>query len=91
MRGGGRRSDLMLKHDIVLLSHLNNGLNLYRFTYNGDTKPYVGVIAQEVQQIRPDAVERGSVGYLRVRYEKIGVKFESYSRWLSEREALPPH
>jgi hypothetical protein len=49
-RGGGRRSDIMLKHDIVLLSHLENGLNVYRFTYNGSTKPYVGVMAQEVQQ-----------------------------------------
>ena len=82
-RGGGRRSDLMLKHDIVLLSHLDNGLNVYRFSYNGSTKPYVGVIAQEVQQVRPDAVERDSDGYLRVHYKKLGMKFRSYQQWLA--------
>ena len=47
--GGGRRSDLALKHDIVLLGHLDNGLGFYRFSYLGSAKAYVGVIAQEVQ------------------------------------------
>jgi len=86
--GRGRRSDIMLKHDIVLLSHLRNGLNVYRFTYNGSTKPYVGVIAQEVQQIWPDAVERGSDGYLRVHYEKLGIKFQSYEQWLASHDRV---
>jgi hypothetical protein len=86
--GRGRRSDIMLKHDIVLLSHLRNGLNLYRFTYNGSTKPYVGVIAQEVRQIWPDAVERGNDGYLRVHYEKLGIKFQSYEQWLASHGSM---
>jgi hypothetical protein len=43
--GGGRRSDIALKHDIVLLGHLDNGLGFYRFSYNGSHKAYVGVIA----------------------------------------------
>jgi len=86
--GRGRRSDIMLKHDIVLLSHLSNGLNVYRFTYNGSTKPYVGVLAQQVQQIRPDAVERGSDGYLRVHYEKLGIKFQSYEQWLASHDRV---
>src|SRR6516225_2956568 len=42
-RGGGRRSDIALKHDIVLLGQLNNGLGFYRFAYNGSSKAYVGV------------------------------------------------
>ena len=29
---------------------ISNGLGLYRFSYNGSNKPYVGVMAQEVQQ-----------------------------------------
>src|SRR5215207_5416005 len=33
--GGGRRSDIRLKHDIVLLGHLPNGLGYYRFSYKG--------------------------------------------------------
>jgi hypothetical protein len=60
-RGGGRRSDLRLKHEITLLGHLNNGVGFYRFIYNGGRKAYVGVIAQEVQTVMPDAVARGRV------------------------------
>src|SRR5262249_33974532 len=47
--GGGRRSDVRLKHDIAFLGRLDNGIGLYRFTYNGEVKAYVGVMAQEVQ------------------------------------------
>ena len=81
---------MMLKHDISLLGHLDNGLGFYRFSYNGSDEAYVGVIAQEVQQAMPDAVVRGSDGYLRVYYDELGVKFESYGRWLGS-GALVPH
>jgi hypothetical protein len=37
----------------------------------------------------PQAVERGADGYLRVHYEKVGVKFESYRRWLESGSHLP--
>jgi hypothetical protein len=81
--GGGRRSDVALKHDIALVGRLPNGLGLYRFQYYGSSRTYVGVIAQEVQQIRPDAVTRGADGYLRVFYGKLGVPFQTYEQWLS--------
>ncbi len=80
--GGGRRSDIRLKHDIALLGRLDNGLGIYRFSYNGSNKVYVGVLAQEVMGIRPDAAVVGPDGYLRVYYEKLGVKFETYHEWL---------
>jgi hypothetical protein len=79
--GGGRRSDIRLKHDIVLVGHLDNGLGLYRFAYNGGAKAYVGVMAQEVEQVRPDAVLRGADGYLRVRYDRLGLAFRTYDQW----------
>ena len=88
-RGGGRRSDLNLKHDVVLLGRLDNGLGYYRFAYNGSDKAYVGVIAQEVQVVRPDAVTRGSDGYLRVYYERLGLKFRTYDNWTASGAALP--
>jgi hypothetical protein len=81
-RGGGRRSDVRLKHDIALLGSLDNGLGFYRFSYNGNRKAYVGVMAQEVQRVMPEAVVRGSDGYLRVYYDKLGLKVESYSHWI---------
>ena len=87
--GGGRRSDLALKHDVVLLGRLDNGLGYYRFSYLGSDKAYVGVIAQEVRQVMPQAVERGSDGYLRVHYEKLGIPFSSYKKWLAAGAHLP--
>jgi hypothetical protein len=87
--GGGRRSDIALKHDITLIGHLDNGLGFYRFSYNGSDKAYVGVMAQEVQTVRPDAVVRGRDGYLRVFYDKLGVKFETYNRWIASGARIP--
>jgi hypothetical protein len=86
---GGRRSDILLKHDITLLGHLDNGLGFYRFSYNGSDKAYVGVMAQEVQQVMPTAVVRGPDGYLRVYYEKLGLKIESYSHWIRAGAQIP--
>jgi hypothetical protein len=98
MHGGGgrgaRRSDLALKHDVVLLGRLENGLGFYRFSYNGGDKAYVGVIAQEVQTIIPDAVVPGPDGYLRVFYDKLGVPFQTYDRWIASGARIPsriPH
>lgn len=87
--GGGRRSDIALKHDIVLLGHLANGLGYYRFSYNGDDRAYVGVMAQEVQAVVPKAVVRGQDGYLRVYYDKLGVKFQTYEQWIASGARVP--
>jgi hypothetical protein len=87
--GGGRRSDLALKHDVVLLGHLDNGLGYYRFSYIGSHKAYVGVIAQEVESVMPEAVTRGRDGFLRVYYEKLGLTFRSYSDWLAGGARIP--
>jgi hypothetical protein len=88
-RGGGRRSDITVKHDIAYLGQLDNGLGFYRFTYNGSDKAYVGVMAQEVQVIRPDAVSRDAAGILRVHYDRLGVRFQTYDRWLREGAHVP--
>ena len=89
-RGGhGRRSDIALKHDIVLLGHLNNGLGFYRFSYNGSDRAYVGVIAQEVQSVMPAAVTRGRDGYLRVYYSQLGLQFQSYEQWVASGAKIP--
>jgi hypothetical protein len=87
--GGGRRSDVTLKHDITLLGQLDNGLGFYRFSYNGSDKPYVGVMAQEVQVVMPDAVSRGRDGTLRVHYEMLGLKFQTYDQWIGSGARVP--
>jgi hypothetical protein len=47
------------------------------------------VIAQEVQHVAPQAVIRGPDGYLRVNYDRLGVKFESYREWLGSGAKIP--
>lgn len=88
-RGGGRRSDLRLKHDVTYLGQIGDGIGFYRFVYNGGSKAYVGVIAQEVQAVMPGAVTRGADGYLQVYYDKLGLKFETYDAWLASGAELP--
>ncbi len=78
---GAILSDVRLKHDIVLLKRLDNGIGLYRFRYNWSDRLYVGVMAQEVEAIRPDAVTRGADGYLRVTYGRLGLRFMTWSEW----------
>lgn len=87
--GGRRRSDLRLKHDIVLLGRLDDGLGYYRFVYNGGHTAYVGVMAQEVEGVAPEAVARGADGYLRVSYDLLGLPFETYDQWVATGAHLP--
>jgi hypothetical protein len=73
----------------VLLGELDSGLGFYRFSYNGRSKAYVGVIAQDVQAVMPQAVARDRDGYLRVFYDKLGVTFETYDRWIASGARIP--
>jgi endosialidase-like protein len=87
--GSGRRSDIRLKHDILMLARLDNGLGFYRFSYNGSRKAYVGVMAQEVRAVMPEAVVRGSDGYLRVYYKRLGLRMQSWNAWVASGQKKP--
>ena len=87
--GGGRRSDITFKHDIVLLGHLTNGIGYYRFSYNGSDRAYVGVIAQDVQTVMPKAVVRDRDGSLRVFYDRLGIRFQTYEEWIASGARVP--
>ena len=87
--GGARRSDMRLKHDIVLLGRLDDGLGYYRFVYNGGHTAYVGVMAQEVRTIMPEAVTMDADGYMRVSYDLLGLPFETYKQWIATGARLP--
>jgi hypothetical protein len=58
---------MRFKHDIVLLRRLDDDLGYYRFVYNGGHTAFVGLMAQEVQRVAPEAVTlarpRGCVTY----------------------------
>jgi hypothetical protein len=80
---------MLLKQDITLLGHLENGLGFYRFSYVDSDKVFVGVMAQEVEQVVPSAVTRGNDGYLQVRYDKLGLKFQTYQQWIASGGLVP--
>jgi hypothetical protein len=74
-------SDRRLKRDIVLLTRLTNSIGLYRFRYLWSDTVYVGVMAQEVAEIAPEAVTRGTDGFLRVNYERLGLRLLTLNEW----------
>ena len=72
-------SDKRLKTNIKQVGKLDNGIKLYTWKWTDEAKkivnnqPEYGVIADEVQEIMPEAVTRGPDGYLRVDYAAVGV------------------
>ncbi len=76
-----RCSDQRLKADIKLVSRLASGLGIYRFRYKWSPVEYVGVMAQEVAAVTPDAVVTGPAGYLKVDYAKVGFNFTTWKAW----------
>lgn len=67
-------SDIRLKSAIKKLGKIK-GFNLYEFEYIGDDAKHIGVMAQEVQKIRPEAIITMPDGFLAVDYNKIGVAY----------------
>jgi hypothetical protein len=63
----GLKSDIRTKENIVPEATNWKGFNVYSFNYIGDDVPRRGVMAQEVERTRPDAV-----------YEIGGVKHVAY-------------
>ena len=61
----------------------------YRFSYNGSEKAYVGVMAQEVQSVAPEAVIQGSDGYLRVNYDRLGIRMQGFEEWVVGGQRIP--
>ncbi len=63
-------SDIRLKNIIRRVGETKTGIPLHLYTFKGSNRPVVGVIAQEVQKIRPDAVHDIG-GVLHVDYSKV--------------------
>ena len=74
-------SDIRLKEDITLLRHLPSGIGLYRYRYKSGTQAYVGVMAQEIAGFLPAAVVLGDDGFLRVNYDKLGLRLTTWDDW----------
>jgi hypothetical protein len=64
-------SDRRLKHSIVRVGTLANGLATYAFSYIGSKVRQFGVMAQDALHVVPDAVVVAPNGYLAVDYRKV--------------------
>ena len=71
--GYGGASDIRLKDNIQKIGRSIEGHNIYRFRYNNSTQEYIGVMAQEVQRKKPEAVAKLNDDTYMVDYSKIDV------------------
>lgn len=66
-----RFSDKRLKEDIKAVGKTNDGQTIYSYNYKGESKPQMGLIAQEVKKKHPGAVIKDKrSGFLMVDYGK---------------------
>jgi hypothetical protein len=64
-------SDVRAKDDIEPYGELPDGTPLFSYTYKGDNKQQIGVMAQEVEQRDPQAVRTRPDGYKEVDYSRV--------------------
>lgn len=75
--GFGQGSDIAIKQNIQKIGVLDNGLNLYKYEYKDEYKDtwghgqQIGVMAQEVEKIMPEAVGTHPDGYKTVNYAMV--------------------
>ena len=86
---GGAASDFRFKRDVTPVALLDDGVTLYSFRYFGSDQVYVGVMAQQVAAIAPEAVTMHPGGYLFVYYDRLGLKMQTLEEWQTGRGAKP--
>jgi hypothetical protein len=74
-------SDIRLKRDIYVVGATPDGLKLYSFRYNGDEETFVGVMAQDVLEVMPEAVVTRADGFYAVDYAMLGLEMISLDKW----------
>jgi hypothetical protein len=83
-------SDQRLKHDIIHLATLENGINLYSFKYNWSEETYVGVMAQELLLVSANrnAVVLTQGNYYAVDYQALGLRMITLNEWNQSHENI---
>lgn len=71
----GMFSDIRLKENIEKVGvDMNTGFDLYKFSYIGDDRKFIGVMAQDVEKVMPEAVVEDERGYKMVNYSMLGMQ-----------------
>lgn len=73
--GFAMMSDRRLKTKIKHIGRNDEGINVYEYFYKDGSGPYVGVMAQEVAELKPEALGPERDGYMTVDYSKIDPNF----------------
>lgn len=63
-------SDRRAKDDIKRVGTLDNGLPVYSFRYKGDDRTQIGLMADDVEKVHPEAVVTGPHGLKMVHYDQ---------------------
>ena len=63
-------SDERTKTDKSKIGETEDGMGIYSYRFKGQPQKQIGLMAQEVQKKKPQAVRKGADGLLRVNYEK---------------------
>ncbi len=72
--GGWMSSDISVKENIDVVDERPDGLHVIDYDYKPETQidgRYRGLVAQEVEQVYPDAVARSHAGTLTVNYDRV--------------------
>jgi endosialidase-like protein len=77
----GMFSDVRLKEDAAKVGELYDGQEIYRYRYIGSPVWQIGLMAQDVEKVEPDAVSEVG-GYKMVRYDKATQYASDLSRFL---------
>ena len=64
-------SDVRLKKDINYLFTMNNGVPIYNFKYKWSDDVSIGTMAQDIEDMIPEAISHDSNGYKMVNYSKV--------------------
>jgi hypothetical protein len=70
-KAGWLTSDARLKENIERVGKTDEGLPIYKYNYKGSMLPQMGVMAQDVERVNPDAVAMMPSGYKAVDYAQV--------------------
>ncbi|QCI67528.1 tail fiber domain-containing protein [Phreatobacter stygius] len=62
-------SDRRLKRDVARVGELDNGLTVYRYRYQDGGPPEIGLMAEDVRKLNPEAVATMENGLMAVDYQ----------------------
>ena len=82
-------SDYRFKTDVTPVALLTDGVTLYSFRYFGSDQVYVGVMAQQVAPLDPQAVSMRDGGYFWVDYGRLGLKMQTFEEWQAQTQLGP--